>query len=57
MVNTTNNVWRLLWSLIYQWFYTILLHFCIVHIILIFRKEKNNNNNNKTNEKGKLKKY
>lgn len=52
MVNNTNNVWRLFWTLIHQWFSATFLHFYIVHIILIFRKEKKDND--KTNEQGKF---
>jgi hypothetical protein len=51
MVNNTNNVWRLLWTLIHEWFQATFLHFFIVHTILIFRK---NNNNDRNNEQGKF---
>jgi len=42
MVNNTNNVWRLLWNLIHEWFHATFLHLFIVHTILIFRKDNNN---------------
>ena len=44
MVNNTNNVWRLLWTLIHKWFYTTFIHFYIIHMIFIFRKNKNKDN-------------
>jgi len=49
MVNNTNNVWRLLWTLLHQWFYATLFHFYIICSMFIFRED------NQTNEQGKLK--
>lgn len=45
MVNSnTKNVWRLLWTLIHEWFSGTLVHLYLMHKILVSR----NNNNNKT---------
>ena len=50
MVNNTNNVWRLLWSFIHEWFYTAFIQFYIIHIILIFRNNKKNDNDKPTEQ-------
>jgi len=50
MVSKTNNVWRLFWTLIHEWFCTTFIHLYIIHTILVFRN--NNNNNNRRNNNG-----
>jgi cbb3-type cytochrome oxidase subunit 3 len=55
MDNNTNNVWRLLWTLLHEWFYATFFHLYIIHTIFIFRKDKKSNNN-RTNEQGKFEK-
>ncbi|CAF2578240.1 unnamed protein product [Rotaria sp. Silwood2] len=54
MTNNSNNVWRLFWTLIHEWFCATFIHLYIIHTILAFR---NNNNNQRNNERGKLDRY
>jgi hypothetical protein len=56
MVRNTNNVWRLLWTLIHEWFYATFIHFYLIHTIVIFRNNKNKDHD-RTNEQSKCKIY
>jgi hypothetical protein len=42
MVNNSNNVWRLFWTLLHEWFCATFIHLYIIHTILVTR---NNNDN------------
>ncbi|CAF0835633.1 unnamed protein product [Rotaria sordida] len=58
--NNTNNVWRLLWTLIHEWFSATFIHLCIMHTILVFQNNNhshnhNHNHNGRNNRQGKLK--
>ncbi|CAF3774387.1 unnamed protein product [Rotaria sordida] len=45
MANNSNNVWRLFWTLIHEWFCATFIHLYMIHTILAFR-----NNNQRNNE-------
>ncbi|CAF0923977.1 unnamed protein product [Adineta steineri] len=45
MVNSSNNVWRLFWTLIHEWFCDTFIHLYIVHTILVFRNNSRRYNN------------
>ena len=49
MVNSSNNVWCLFWTLIYEWFYATFIRLHIIHTILVLR-----GNNQRDNEESKL---
>ena len=53
MGNNTNNVWRLLWTLIHQWFYATVIRFYMIHLIFIFRNNKNKDNDKTNGHKSK----
>ncbi|CAF3382955.1 unnamed protein product [Rotaria sp. Silwood1] len=46
MANNSNNVWRLFWTLIHEWFCATFIHLYIIHTILAFC-----NNNQRNNER------
>lgn len=48
MANNSDNIWRLFWTLIHEWFCATFIHLYIIHTIILFRTTQSRNRQGKS---------